>query len=115
MMARGTKGSKPRPDTLMQDRTSPTRRAFLQRTAGPYIWVIHVEPKQPAVLPDVRFTSNSVQASAEEGIDAMCHKRTYAVQRVALYSITWSARVRSVAGTGADTSRQPLLMTPQHV
>ena len=29
MMARSTKGSNQRPDTLMQDRTSPTQRSFL--------------------------------------------------------------------------------------
>jgi len=40
MMARGRKGSKQRPDTLMQDRTSVnSMKVLLQRTAGPYIWV----------------------------------------------------------------------------
>src|SRR5260370_4534722 len=38
MMAR-SKCSNLRPDTLMQDRSPPTRRNHLQRTAGPYIWV----------------------------------------------------------------------------
>jgi hypothetical protein len=31
--------SNARPDTLMQDRSPPTRQIFLLRTAGPYIWV----------------------------------------------------------------------------
>src|SRR5437764_12232872 len=38
MMARST-ASNQRPDTLMQDRLPPALRIFLQRTAGPYIWV----------------------------------------------------------------------------
>src|SRR5262249_12705227 len=38
MMARSTKGSNQRPDTLMQDRTSADPiKVLLQRTAGPYI------------------------------------------------------------------------------
>jgi hypothetical protein len=40
MMAR-SKCSNQRPDTLMQDRSPPIRRIFLQRTAGPYIRVKH--------------------------------------------------------------------------
>src|SRR5262249_31609061 len=41
MMARSTKSSNQRPDTLMQDRTSAVSiKVLLQRTAGPYIWVI---------------------------------------------------------------------------
>ena len=40
MMAR-SKCSNQRPDTLMQDRSPPTRRNHLQRTAGPYIRVNH--------------------------------------------------------------------------
>src|SRR5262245_38930882 len=45
MMARSTKGSNQRPDTLMQDRTSAnSMKVLLQRTAGPYIWVIHDIP-----------------------------------------------------------------------
>ena len=39
MMARSTTRSNQRPDTLMQDRSPPDRRNFLQRTAGPYIRV----------------------------------------------------------------------------
>jgi len=38
MMARSTRGSNQRPDTLMQDRTSANSlKVLLQRTAGPYI------------------------------------------------------------------------------
>jgi hypothetical protein len=40
MMARSTKGSNQRPDTLMQDRTSANSiKVLLQRTARPYMWV----------------------------------------------------------------------------
>src|SRR5215472_4922258 len=40
MMARSTKSSNQRPDTLMQDRTSAVSiKVLLQRTAGPYMWV----------------------------------------------------------------------------
>ena len=40
MMARSTKGSNQRPDTLMQDRTAVVSiKVLLQRTAGPYIGV----------------------------------------------------------------------------
>jgi hypothetical protein len=40
MMARSTRGSNQRPDTLMQDRTSAnSMKVLLQRTAGPYIRV----------------------------------------------------------------------------
>jgi len=39
-MARSTKGSNQRPDTLMQDRKSAVSiKVLLQRTAGPYIRV----------------------------------------------------------------------------
>jgi hypothetical protein len=42
-MARSTKGSNQRPDTLMQDRTSAnSMKVLLQRTAGPYIRVNRV-------------------------------------------------------------------------
>jgi hypothetical protein len=40
MMARSPSSSNQRPDTLMQDRSPLTRRTLLQRTAGPYIWVM---------------------------------------------------------------------------
>jgi len=39
MMARSTTRSNLRPDTLMQDRHRQFDEIFLQRTAGPYIWV----------------------------------------------------------------------------
>jgi hypothetical protein len=41
MMARSTTRSNQRPDTLMQDRRRQLDEIFLQRTTGPYIWVIH--------------------------------------------------------------------------
>ncbi len=37
MVARSTKRSNRRPDTLMQDRQPPDRRNFLRHTAGPYM------------------------------------------------------------------------------
>ena len=40
MVARGTKRSNRRPDTLMQDRQPLNRRNFLRHTAGPYMRVI---------------------------------------------------------------------------
>src|SRR5262245_64581893 len=50
MMARSTKGSNQRPDTLMQDRTSAnSMKVLLQRTAGPYIWVNRVISAIPGV------------------------------------------------------------------
>jgi hypothetical protein len=42
MMARSTARSNRRPDTLMQDRIYRIVKNLLQRTAGPYIGVIHV-------------------------------------------------------------------------
>src|SRR5882757_3036993 len=39
MMARSTTRSNLRPDTLMQDRRRQFDEIFLQRTAGPYMWV----------------------------------------------------------------------------
>jgi hypothetical protein len=39
IVARSTKRSNRRPDTLMQDRQPPNRRNFLRHTAGPYIGV----------------------------------------------------------------------------
>src|SRR6516165_8880420 len=47
MMARGTKGSKQRPDTLMQDRTSPTRRSLLA-THGRTIHLGQKQTSRPA-------------------------------------------------------------------
>jgi hypothetical protein len=40
MVARSTKRSNQRPDTLMQDRQPPNRKNFLRHTAGPYIRVM---------------------------------------------------------------------------
>jgi hypothetical protein len=40
MVARSMTRSNQRPNTLMQDRSPPFRQRLLQRTAGPYIWVI---------------------------------------------------------------------------
>ena len=40
MMARSTTGSNQRPDTLMPDRIYRIDENLLQRTAGPYMWVI---------------------------------------------------------------------------
>jgi hypothetical protein len=54
MMARSTKRSNQRPDTLMQDRMPPDRRTLLRRTAGPYIRVRfspHDAQRQTAGLP----------------------------------------------------------------
>ena|SRR6516162_11219865 len=47
MMAKGTKGSKQRPDTLMQDRTSPTRRSLLA-THGRTIHLGQKQTSRPA-------------------------------------------------------------------
>src|SRR5215471_18081765 len=47
MMARDTKGSKQRPDTLMQDRTSPTRRSLLA-THGRTIHLGQKQTSRPA-------------------------------------------------------------------
>src|SRR6516162_7151921 len=45
MMARSTRGSNQRPDTLMQDRTSAnSMKVLLQRTAGPYIGSVASHP-----------------------------------------------------------------------
>ena len=40
MVAPSMTRSNQRPNTLMQDRSPPVRQRLLQRTAGPYIWVI---------------------------------------------------------------------------
>ena len=44
----------------MQDRLPPARRRLLQRTAGPYIWVIHVAS---SALPDVGLDPKSDRKS----------------------------------------------------
>src|SRR5215831_11650255 len=48
--------SNTRPNTLMQDRSLPTRQIFLLRTAGPYIGS---EADIRPYLSDVRFTPKS--------------------------------------------------------
>ena len=77
MMAR-SKCSNQRPDTLMQDRSPPARRNHLQRTAGPYIWVIRfiltVRPRLP-LYPDNRTSSASAASSQK------CHFRTHALRQ----------------------------------
>ena len=50
MMARSQR-SKQKPDTLMQDRSPPTREIFLQRTAGPYIGSFATEAANSAAQP----------------------------------------------------------------
>src|SRR6516162_6253568 len=56
MMARSTRGSNQRPDTLMQDRTSAnSMKVLLQRTAGPYIWVICDRGGRSHMIVHVRF------------------------------------------------------------
>jgi len=57
-----TTRSNQRPDTLMQDRSRQLEKVLLQRTAGPYIWVIHVIS---GATWDVRFTPESRVAARE--------------------------------------------------
>jgi hypothetical protein len=42
--------------------------------------------------PCCQLRRKSGQRADHLGSSALCHKRTYAVQQIALYSITWSAR-----------------------
>src|SRR5262249_45488532 len=73
MMARSTKSSNQRPDTLMQDRTSAVSiKVLLQRTAGPYIWVIsrHSIITEPCPLYPQKRTW-----SATTGMSALCQQR----------------------------------------
>src|SRR5262249_33510398 len=90
MMARSTRGSNQRPDTLMQDRTSAnSMKVLLQRTAGPYIWVIsrpHAVTRPCPLYPQKRTLSDTTRMSA------LCQKRTNAPQEKSRYSITASAR-----------------------
>src|SRR6516164_3046762 len=61
MMARSTRGSNQRPDTLMQDRTSAnSMKVLLQRTAGPYIGS---GADITRLLSNVRFTPQSGQSA----------------------------------------------------
>src|SRR5215475_329028 len=67
MMAKSTKSSNQRPDTLMQDRTSAnSMKVFLQRTAGPYMWVIFVRPARSRRSRHIRFTCKSIQTLAPD-------------------------------------------------
>ena len=44
-------------------------------------WVNHVGATRPTSPRDVRFTSNRVQTSVPQLIDAVCQKRTHAAQQ----------------------------------
>src|SRR6516164_11643272 len=83
MMARGTKGSKQRPDTLMQGRTSPTRRSLLATHGRTIHWVIS---RQSATLRGyVRFTPKSGQTADSFDLSALCQKRMNAPQQNFLF------------------------------
>jgi hypothetical protein len=77
MVARGTKRSNQRPDTLMQDRHPPNRKHFLRHTAGPYIRVIHVistvrqtkDVMRQAGEPDVFLPALFCSPTMELGVD----------------------------------------------
>jgi hypothetical protein len=58
-MARSMRSNQ-RPDTLTQDRSPPTRRRLLQRTAGPYIGSFSTFL---LTRPDVRYYTESVRKS----------------------------------------------------
>src|SRR6516165_8075067 len=77
MMAR-SKCSNQRPDTLMQDRSPPARRNHLQRTAGPYIWVISRQSVSPSGCP---LCTGKRTSEPRTGMSALRHFRTHAVQR----------------------------------
>src|SRR5262249_35312858 len=79
MMARSTKGSNQRPDTLMQDRTSAnSMKVLLQRTAGPYIRVISVR--------DIRGSQGGVCPVSPKSGRKFDLRRLFAVRR------TWASR-----------------------
>jgi len=79
MMARSTKGSNQRPDTLMQDRTSAnSMKVLLQRTAGPYIGVTRGLRR---LLDHVRFTPENGHKRADVAMSALCRFRTRALQQ----------------------------------
>jgi hypothetical protein len=66
MMARSTKRSNQRPDTLMQDRRRQFDEIFLQRAAGPYIRVksaILTAGQPLPICPDQRTFSAPVGMS----------------------------------------------------
>src|SRR5215831_3008124 len=76
MMARSTRGSNQRPDTLMQDRTSAnSMKVLLQRTAGPYIWVISGTVAGRAETP--RRDSRSPPSLGEHSLDCVGSKATH--------------------------------------
>src|SRR5262245_9420236 len=51
-------------------------KILLQRTAGPYIRVIHVAPTASQASPNVRYASNSDRICASQRTDAWCQLRT---------------------------------------
>src|SRR6266436_1706897 len=78
-MARSTKGSNQRPDTLMQDRTSAnSTKVLLQRTAGPYMWVKRVASTRSRCARHVRFTSDNDRLGASQRTGASCQQATSA-------------------------------------
>src|SRR5262245_9645631 len=79
MMARSTKGSNQRPDTLMQDRTSAnSMKVLLQRTAGPYMWVRSVASGRSRRSWHVRYASNSDPIGVSQRSVARCQEETRA-------------------------------------
>src|SRR5215470_4948812 len=98
MMARSTRGSNQRPDTLMQDRTSAnSMKVLLQRTAGPYIWVKSGRDASGQVL----FMSAWPQKQTSEccrGMPALCQKRIAARQPLFVHLV----------GAGEQLSTWPL-------
>src|SRR6516225_9419553 len=65
--------SNQRSDTLMQDRSPPTHRIFLLRTAGPYIWVISGHWRKSGRCP-LYPQKRTLELSCE--MSAWCQKRT---------------------------------------
>src|SRR5262249_24144600 len=95
MMARSTKRSNQRPDTLMQDRISPNSNksscnARPDHTFGSKAEKLDLSIRCP-LCPRERTLSDTT------GMSALCQKRTYAPQQKHRYSITWSARASSAA------------------
>src|SRR5262245_33692207 len=85
MMARSTRGSNQRPDTLMQDRTSAnSMKVLLQRTAGPYIWVNSVGDRRRHTAAHVRFAPESEHGSGSFPPSTLgeCRHRGLARRRV---------------------------------